>query len=202
MFFNLPTAGESLDGYLYGGSIINFIGEKNESSRIDFITSDLVLFCLQIFMALILIASNKRPTQASHIQASQSGLSNVDGDEEPSDLITEDSRDTQQGQRQEDLQRQLENERSRLIARFSHSLYSFQHGLSFGSPQNRNTPLQRQSADSYSTPVCIEVDSEDWKDLVWKSQYATENANTNSINNSPLSSNTTGVPNSVLTNPI
>jgi len=53
IFFSLPQAGEASRGYLHGGVIIDFIGQKPPSSRLAFLTFDLVIMGAQCLMLAV-----------------------------------------------------------------------------------------------------------------------------------------------------
>ncbi|KAL2178517.1 uncharacterized protein P884DRAFT_220768 [Thermothelomyces heterothallicus CBS 202.75] len=53
MFFGLPEAGEATRGYLHGGVIIDFIGQKPPTSRLAFLFLDLIILGAQCLMLAV-----------------------------------------------------------------------------------------------------------------------------------------------------
>ncbi|KAH6630850.1 hypothetical protein B0J18DRAFT_488596 [Chaetomium sp. MPI-SDFR-AT-0129] len=53
LFFRLPEAGEATRGYLHGGVIIDFIGQKPPTSRLAFLALDLVILATQCLMLAV-----------------------------------------------------------------------------------------------------------------------------------------------------
>ncbi|KAH6854482.1 hypothetical protein B0I37DRAFT_362101 [Chaetomium sp. MPI-CAGE-AT-0009] len=53
IFFSLPEAGEATRGYLHGGVIIDFIGQKPPTSRLAFLCYDLVILGAQCLMLAV-----------------------------------------------------------------------------------------------------------------------------------------------------
>ncbi|KAL2122464.1 hypothetical protein VTJ04DRAFT_2919 [Mycothermus thermophilus] len=53
LFFSLPQAGEASRGYLHGGVIIDFIGQRPPRSRLAFLLLDLVILGLQCLMLAV-----------------------------------------------------------------------------------------------------------------------------------------------------
>ncbi|EAQ90897.1 hypothetical protein CHGG_02832 [Chaetomium globosum CBS 148.51] len=53
LFFSLPEAGEATRGYLHGGVIIDFIGQKPPTSRLAFLCFDLVILGAQCLMLAV-----------------------------------------------------------------------------------------------------------------------------------------------------
>ncbi|KAK4042117.1 hypothetical protein C8A01DRAFT_33881 [Parachaetomium inaequale] len=53
IFFGLPEAGEATRGYLHGGVIIDFIGQKPPTSRLAFLSFDLVILAAQCLMLAV-----------------------------------------------------------------------------------------------------------------------------------------------------
>ncbi|KAK4142152.1 uncharacterized protein C8A04DRAFT_13453 [Dichotomopilus funicola] len=53
LFFRLPEAGEATRGYLHGGVIIDFIGQKPPTSRLAFLALDLVILGTQCLMLAV-----------------------------------------------------------------------------------------------------------------------------------------------------
>jgi hypothetical protein len=52
-FFSLPEAGEATRGYLHGGVIIDFIGQKPPTSKLAFLLFDLVILGTQCLMLAV-----------------------------------------------------------------------------------------------------------------------------------------------------
>ncbi|KAK4099797.1 DUF1746-domain-containing protein [Parathielavia hyrcaniae] len=57
--FALPDAGEATRGYLHGGVIIDFIGQKPPRSRLAFLLFDLVILAVQCLMLAVLQEQEK-----------------------------------------------------------------------------------------------------------------------------------------------
>jgi hypothetical protein len=55
----LPSAGELTRGYLHGGIIIDFIGQRPPSSKVLLIGLDIVILCLQSFMLAVHIEEGR-----------------------------------------------------------------------------------------------------------------------------------------------
>ncbi|KAK2065830.1 DUF1746-domain-containing protein [Colletotrichum caudatum] len=53
IFTSLPTAGEAARGYLHGGVIVDFIGQKPPTSRFTFLALDCVILAVQCLMLAI-----------------------------------------------------------------------------------------------------------------------------------------------------
>lgn len=53
ILWSIPEAGETMRGYLHGGVIIDFIGQKPPKSKLAFLLLDLVVLGLQCFMLAI-----------------------------------------------------------------------------------------------------------------------------------------------------
>ncbi|KAK3299009.1 uncharacterized protein B0H64DRAFT_430096 [Chaetomium fimeti] len=53
IFFGLPEAGEATRGYLHGGVIIDFIGQKPPTSKLAFLCYDLVILGAQCLMLAV-----------------------------------------------------------------------------------------------------------------------------------------------------
>ncbi|WBW73015.1 Golgi Dsc E3 ligase complex subunit Dsc4 [Schizosaccharomyces osmophilus] len=178
--FSLPIPGESLDGYLYGGSIINFIGEKAVSSYSSLILSDFFLFLLQIFMALALVSVNQKDLRA-FLNRNSDGTDRPPLGQAPS-VERDSDRNEQQslddGQRHTLLRNQTEVERQQLFTRFSQSIRSLRNGMS-AYPFANSIPLARSSAGCSIVPT-IEIKKSDWKHLFWKvdplSEFSSLNA--------------------------
>ncbi|KAL0938954.1 DUF1746-domain-containing protein [Colletotrichum truncatum] len=52
-FAALPTAGEAARGYLHGGVIVDFIGQRPPTSRLTFLAFDLVVLAVQCLMLAV-----------------------------------------------------------------------------------------------------------------------------------------------------
>ncbi|EPX75312.1 uncharacterized protein SOCG_04555 [Schizosaccharomyces octosporus yFS286] len=185
LLFSLPSPGEGLDGYLYGGSIIDFIGEKAVSSYSSLILSDFFLFILQTFMALTLVSSNQKAFRASVNQNSNETtpppLSQTYPEQRGSDQSDQHSVDGEQ--RQTLLRSQVERERQQLFTRFSQSIRSLRSGMS-AYPFANSVPLARSSSGSSTIPT-IEIKKSDWKHLFWKVDPLAEISSLNTQDNDP-----------------
>ncbi|KAK2004659.1 DUF1746-domain-containing protein [Colletotrichum falcatum] len=53
IFTSLPTAGEAARGYLHGGVIVDFIGQKPPTSRFTFLALDCIILVIQCLMLAI-----------------------------------------------------------------------------------------------------------------------------------------------------
>ncbi|ROT36786.1 DUF1746-domain-containing protein [Sodiomyces alkalinus F11] len=53
IFGTLPTAGEASRGYLHGGMIVDFIGQKPPTTRLTLLGLDLLILVLQCFMLTV-----------------------------------------------------------------------------------------------------------------------------------------------------
>jgi hypothetical protein len=53
IFFSLPQAGEATRGYLHGGVIIDFVGQKPPTTKLAFLFFDLVILGLQCLMLAV-----------------------------------------------------------------------------------------------------------------------------------------------------
>lgn len=53
IFSSLPTASEAMHGYLHGGVIIDFVGQKAPTSRLGLLLLDLVILAIQCFMLAV-----------------------------------------------------------------------------------------------------------------------------------------------------
>ncbi|EPY53161.1 fungal protein [Schizosaccharomyces cryophilus OY26] len=180
LVFGLPSPSESLNGYLYGGSIINFIGEKAVSSCSVIILSDFFLFVIQIFMALVLISSNQKALRIALNQ--NSDRTRRPGLRQALSEQTENDHDRQQfpdnEQRQTLLRTQSDVERIRLFTRLSQSIHSLQNGTSVY-PFTNLTALERPNAELHSSIPVIEIKLSDWKRLFWKMDPLSEHSSLN-----------------------
>ncbi|OBR15489.1 hypothetical protein CH63R_00669 [Colletotrichum higginsianum IMI 349063] len=53
IFTSLPTAGEATRGYLHGGVIVDFIGQKPPTSRLTFLAFDCIILAIQCLMLAV-----------------------------------------------------------------------------------------------------------------------------------------------------
>ncbi|KAK1846813.1 DUF1746-domain-containing protein [Colletotrichum chrysophilum] len=53
IFSALPTAGEAARGYLHGGVIVDFIGQKPPTSKLAFLALDLIILAVQCLMLAV-----------------------------------------------------------------------------------------------------------------------------------------------------
>ncbi|TDZ25943.1 DSC E3 ubiquitin ligase complex subunit 4 [Colletotrichum orbiculare MAFF 240422] len=53
IFAALPTAGEAARGYLHGGVIVDFIGQKPPTSRLTFLALDFIILAVQCLMLAV-----------------------------------------------------------------------------------------------------------------------------------------------------
>ncbi|KAK4158125.1 DSC E3 ubiquitin ligase complex subunit 4 [Chaetomidium leptoderma] len=53
IFFNVPEAGEATRGYLHGGVIIDFIGQKPPTTKLAYLSFDLVILAAQCLMLAV-----------------------------------------------------------------------------------------------------------------------------------------------------
>jgi hypothetical protein len=53
LFSSLPSAGEASRGYLHGGILIDFVGQRAPSSRLGLLMLDLVVLAVQCFMLAV-----------------------------------------------------------------------------------------------------------------------------------------------------
>jgi hypothetical protein len=53
LLFRLPQAGEETRGYLHGGVIIDFVGQKAPTSRLGFLLLDIVIMAVQCLMLAV-----------------------------------------------------------------------------------------------------------------------------------------------------
>jgi hypothetical protein len=62
LFTALPSAGESTRGYLHGGIIIDFIGQKPPATKFQLVFLDLVVTFLQCFMLAVSVEQERLKT--------------------------------------------------------------------------------------------------------------------------------------------
>lgn len=53
LIFSPPQTSEASRGYLHGGILIDFIGQKAPTSKLTFLLLDIVVLCLQCFMLIV-----------------------------------------------------------------------------------------------------------------------------------------------------
>ncbi|KAM5435308.1 hypothetical protein MferCBS31731_006273 [Microsporum ferrugineum] len=86
-----PSAGEASRGYLHGGLFIDFIGQKGPISKIQLLTVDLLVLCLQILMVGALLekekASGLNPSQRTVGSAASPAVQEQDHDSEEQGLL-------------------------------------------------------------------------------------------------------------------
>lgn len=73
LIFALPEAGETMRGYLHGGVIIDFIGQKAPTSRISLVLLDCLILILQCTMCAIWMEKDRLKKMESTLKSVSAG---------------------------------------------------------------------------------------------------------------------------------
>jgi hypothetical protein len=100
-YFARPEAGEATRGYLHGGLLLDFVGQKGPSSKLHLVLLDTLIVLLQL---TALAATIKRKTLAKAIKRDRSPQ--PDPSETPGDSVNEQSTDQDHDAEERGEQRQ------------------------------------------------------------------------------------------------
>lgn len=73
LIFSLPEAGETMRGYLHGGVIIDFIGQKAPTSRLSLLLLDCLILILQCIMCAIWMEKDRLQKMESTLKSVSAG---------------------------------------------------------------------------------------------------------------------------------
>lgn len=73
LIFSLPEAGETMRGYLHGGVIIDFIGQKAPTSRLSLLALDCLILVLQCIMCAIWMEKDRLKNMESTLKRVSAG---------------------------------------------------------------------------------------------------------------------------------
>lgn len=73
LIFSLPEAGETMRGYLHGGVIIDFIGQKAPTSRLSLLLLDCLILILQCIMCAIWMEKDRLKKMESTLKSVSAG---------------------------------------------------------------------------------------------------------------------------------
>lgn len=83
LIFSLPEAGETMRGYLHGGVIIDFIGQKAPTSRLSLVVLDCLILVLQCIMCAIWMEKDRLKNMESTLKSVSAGVTPKRGESTP-----------------------------------------------------------------------------------------------------------------------